>query len=159
MAQNTVEADESTQSQGVIILPSVTRSGQEHRRYDSGDRTLHRLLRFPLTLLETPQSFQGRLASSTGISSYQSGSQRTRNYSRSFLIETIQYGDTLTVIEDITNGSHISDLETAFYGVAAFTPNDGNGQDRCSGPTHYRSDVHASKAHLDIGEAYVGWRR
>jgi len=63
MAQDPVEADESTQSQGVMILPSVTISGTRTADttttegtglYTTGQTTA--ATRLPLTLRETPQS-------------------------------------------------------------------------------------------------------
>ncbi|WP_109791122.1 MULTISPECIES: TonB-dependent siderophore receptor [Pseudomonas] len=138
MAQDPVEADENTQSQGVMILPSVTISGtrtpdttttEGTGLYTTGQTTA--ATRLPLTLRETPQSIsvvtrqrmddqkldsvQGVLESTTGISPYQSDSQRTSFYSRGFLIDNIQYDGIPAVIGDVINGSGISDLETAFY--------------------------------------------
>ncbi|GAB1617463.1 TonB-dependent siderophore receptor [Pseudomonas sp. NGC7] len=138
MAQDTAKVDESTQPSGVITLPQVTIIGKE--AYDplttegTGLYTIDQTTaatRLPLTLRETPQSVsvvtrqrmddqkldtvQGVLENTTGISAYQSDSQRTSFYSRGFLIDNIQYDGIPAVIGDVINGSGVSDLETAFY--------------------------------------------
>ncbi|MEN1831696.1 TonB-dependent siderophore receptor [Pseudomonas lijiangensis] len=138
MAKESVDADESTSSQEVMFLPSLTISGtgtsdatttEGTELYTTGRTTA--ATRLPLTLRETPQSVsvvtrqrmddqkldsvQGVLENTTGISIYQSDSQRTSFYSRGFLIDNIQYDGVPAVIGDVVNGSGISDLETAFY--------------------------------------------
>ncbi|KPY30096.1 hypothetical protein ALO52_200108 [Pseudomonas syringae pv. primulae] len=138
MAKESVDADESTSSQEVMFLPSLTISGtgtsdatttEGTGLYTTGRTTA--ATRLPLTLRETPQSVsvvtrqrmddqkldsvQGVLENTTGISIYQSDSQRTSFYSRGFLIDNIQYDGVPAVIGDVVNGSGISDLETAFY--------------------------------------------
>lgn len=138
MAQDTAKVDERAQSPGVLTLPSVTINGKEVSNaittegtglYTTGQTTA--ATRLPLTLRETPQSVsvvtrqrmddqkldtvQGVLENTTGISAYQSDSQRTSFYSRGFLIDNIQYDGIPAVIGDVVNGSGISDLETAFY--------------------------------------------
>ncbi|KQQ57294.1 TonB-dependent receptor [Pseudomonas sp. Leaf127] len=121
-----------------MVLPSLTISGtgtsdatttEGTGLYTTGRTTA--ATRLPLTLRETPQSVsvvtrqrmddqkldsvQGVLENTTGISIYQSDSQRTSFYSRGFLIDNIQYDGVPAVIGDVVNGSGISDLETAFY--------------------------------------------
>ena len=138
MAQDTAKTDDGTFSPGEMILPSVTISGigipdatatEGTGLYTTGPTTA--ATRLPLTLRETPQSIsvvtrqrmddqkldsvQEVLENTTGISSYQSDSQRTSFYSRGFLIDNIQYDGIPAVIGDVINGSGISDLETAFY--------------------------------------------
>jgi outer membrane receptor for ferric coprogen and ferric-rhodotorulic acid len=138
MAQGTAKTDDGSFSSGEMILPSMTISGigisdatttEESGLYTTGQTTA--ATRLPLTLRETPQSVsvvtrqrmddqkldsvQGVLENTTGISSYQSDSQRTSFYSRGFLIDNIQYDGIPAVIGDVINGSGISDLETAFY--------------------------------------------
>lgn len=138
MAQDTVKADENTPPQGVMFLPSLTITGkgapggaetEGTRLYTIGQTTA--ATRLPLTLRETPQSVsvvtrqrmddqkldsvQGVLENTTGISSYQSDSQRVSFYSRGFLIDNVEYDGIPAVIGDVINGSGISDLETAFY--------------------------------------------
>ncbi|MGK5024823.1 TonB-dependent siderophore receptor [Janthinobacterium sp. RB2R34] len=87
--------------------------------------------RLPLSLQETPQavtvitrqrmddqqlnSVQGVLENTTGITSYQSDSERTSFYSRGFLINNVQYDGIPTVVGNIVNGSGIGSLDTAFY--------------------------------------------
>ncbi|WP_236707141.1 TonB-dependent siderophore receptor [Pseudomonas sp. Leaf129] len=138
MAKESVDADESTSSQEVMLLPSLTISGtgtsDATTTEGTGLYTTGRITaatRLPLTLRETPQSVsvvtrqrmddqkldsvQGVLENTTGISIYQSDSQRTSFYSRGFLIDNIQYDGVPAIIGDVVNGSGISDLETAFY--------------------------------------------
>ncbi|MFJ3313971.1 TonB-dependent siderophore receptor [Herbaspirillum huttiense] len=85
----------------------------------------------PLSLQETPQavtvmtrqrmddqqlnSVQGVLDNTTGITSYQSDSERTSFYSRGFLINNVQYDGIPTVVGNTVNGSGISAIDTAFY--------------------------------------------
>lgn len=85
----------------------------------------------PLSLQETPQSMtvitrqrmddqqlnsvQSVLENTTGVSAYQSDSERTSFYSRGFLINNVQYDGIPTVVGDIVSGSGISSLDTAFY--------------------------------------------
>lgn len=85
----------------------------------------------PLSLRETPQSVtvitrqrmddqqlnsvQGVLENTTGVSSYQSDSDRTSFYSRGFLINNVQYDGIPTEVGNIINGSGIGSIDTAFY--------------------------------------------
>lgn len=119
-----------------IGLPAVTVTGQLDmattegtRSYTTGETAA--ATRLPLSLKETPQavtvitrqrmddqqlnSLQDVLENTTGISAYQSDSERTSFYSRGFLINNIQYDGIPTVVGDIVNGSGIGSLDTAFY--------------------------------------------
>lgn len=138
MAQETPGTDESASPQGVMTLPSVTITGtvdaddattEGTGSYTTGQTST--ATRLPLSLRETPQSVtvvtrqrmddqkldtvQGVLENTTGISSYQSDSERTSFYSRGFLIDNIQYDGIPTDLGDIISGSGVGSLDTAFY--------------------------------------------
>lgn len=123
-------------SQEAMTLPAVTVTGKEDTATTegTGSYTTSETLaatRLPLSLRETPQSVtvitrqrmddqqlnsvQDVLENTTGVTSYQSDSERTSFYSRGFLINNIQYDGIPTVVGDIINGSGIGSLDTAFY--------------------------------------------
>lgn len=123
-------------SQEGTTLPAITVTGrvdsaatESTGSYTTGE--IAAATRLPLSLQETPQavtvitrqrmddqqlnSVQGVLDNTTGVSSYQSDSERTSFYSRGFLINNVQYDGIPTVVGDIVNGSGIGSLDTAFY--------------------------------------------
>ncbi|MEV4777980.1 TonB-dependent siderophore receptor [Burkholderia sp. LMU1-1-1.1] len=123
-------------SQEEIALPAITVTGRMEpattegtNSYTTGQTAAATHL--PLSLRETPQSVtvitrqrmddqqlnsvQGVLDNTTGVSSYQSDSDRTSFYSRGFMINNVQYDGIPTVVGDIVNGSGIGSLDTAFY--------------------------------------------
>ncbi|WP_254926514.1 TonB-dependent siderophore receptor [Janthinobacterium sp. PC23-8] len=123
-------------SQEEIALPAIVVMGRMESAttegsgsYTTGQTAVATHL--PLSLRETPQSVtvitrqrmddqqlnsvQGVLESTTGVSSYQSDSERTSFYSRGFLINNVQYDGIPTVVGDIVNGSGIGSLDTAFH--------------------------------------------
>lgn len=123
-------------SQEETSLPAITVTDRKDTAttegtgsYTTGETSA--ATRLPLSLNETPQavtvitrqrmddqqldSVQDVLENTTGISLYQSDSERTSFYSRGFLINNVQYDGIPTVIGDIVNGSGISSLDTAFY--------------------------------------------
>ncbi|ARP80543.1 TonB-dependent siderophore receptor [Bordetella genomosp. 8] len=131
-----IQAKEEEASQEGIALPAITVTGHADSAttegtgsYTTGETTA--ATRLPLSLQETPQSItvitrqrmddqqlnsvQDVLENTTGISSYQSDSERTSFYSRGFLINNVQYDGIPTVLGDTVNGSGISSLDTAFY--------------------------------------------
>lgn len=126
----------ATASQSETPLPAVTITAPSDRAstegtgsYISGETTTATHLQ--LSPLESPQSMtvitrqrmddqllnsvQGVLDNTTGITSYQSDSERTSFYSRGFLINNVQYDGIPTVVGSTVNGSGISALDTAFY--------------------------------------------
>lgn len=123
-------------SQEEKSLPAITVTGRldtattgDTGSYNTGETSA--ASRLPMSLRETPQavtvvtrqrmddqqlnSVQGVLESSTGVTSYQSDSERTSFYSRGFLINNVQYDGIPTVVGDIVNGSGIAAVDTAFY--------------------------------------------
>ncbi|WP_252717214.1 TonB-dependent siderophore receptor [Herbaspirillum sp. B65] len=117
-------------------MPAITVTGRAETAttqgtgsYTTGETAA--ATRLPLSLKETPQSVtvvtrqrmddqqlnsvQNVLDNTTGISSYQSDSERTSFYSRGFLINNIQYDGIPTVIGNTVNGSGISAIDTSFY--------------------------------------------
>lgn len=123
-------------SQEGATLPALTVTGRVDSSategtgsYTTGETAA--ATRMPLSLNETPQavtvitrqrmddqqlnSVQGVLDNTTGISSYQSDSERTSFYSRGFLINNVQYDGIPTVVGNVVNGSGIGSLDTAFY--------------------------------------------
>lgn len=133
-AQTQGKAEEATSEE--MVLPAITVTGGlvKTTTEGSGSYTTGRTAaatRLPLTLQETPQSatvitrqrmddqqlnaVQDVLENTTGISSYQSDSERTSFYSRGFLISNIQYDGIPTTLGNIVNGSGIGAIDTAFY--------------------------------------------
>ncbi|MCI3945926.1 TonB-dependent siderophore receptor [Pseudomonas syringae] len=133
--QNQNKNGEKT-SQEAMTLPAISVTGHMDTAttegtgsYTTGQTAAATHL--PLSLRETPQSMtvitrqrmddqqlnsvQDVLNNTTGVSSYQSDSDRTSFYSRGFLINNVQYDGIPTVVGDIVNGSGISSLDTAFY--------------------------------------------
>ena len=127
---------EAKTAQEETTLPAVTVTGRVDEAttegtgsYTTGETAAATHL--PLSLQETPQavtvitrqrmddqqlnSVQGVLESTTGVSSYQSDSERTSFYSRGFLINNVQYDGIPAVVGNIVNGSGIGSLDTAFY--------------------------------------------
>lgn len=123
-------------SQEEIALPAITVTArmESATTEGSGSYTTGQTAtatHLPLSLRETPQSVtvitrqrmddqqlnsvQGVLENTTGVSSYQSDSDRTSFYSRGFLINNVQYDGIPTVVGDIVNGSGIGSVDTAFY--------------------------------------------
>ena len=119
-----------------MTLPAITVTGKEDTATTEGTGSYTTsetvaATRLPLSLRETPQSVtvitrqrmddqqlnsvQDVLENTTGVTSYQSDSERTSFYSRGFLINNIQYDGIPTVVGDIINGSGIGSLDTAFY--------------------------------------------
>ncbi|WP_241463975.1 TonB-dependent siderophore receptor [Rhodoferax saidenbachensis] len=117
------------------VLPAITVTGRMDNAttegtgfYTTNETTATHL---PLSLQETPQSVtvitrqrmddlqlnsvQGVLENTTGVTPYQSDSERTSFYSRGFLINNVQYDGVPTVVGNIVNGSGIGSLDTAFY--------------------------------------------
>lgn len=128
--------DEEHTSQHAMTLPAVTVTGRSDAATTEGTGTYTTgetaaATRLPLSLQETPQavtvitrqrmddqqlnSVQAVLDNTTGVSSYQSDSERTSFYSRGFLINNVQYDGIPTVVGNIVNGSGIGSLDTAFY--------------------------------------------
>jgi len=127
---------EAKTAQEETTLPAVTVTGRVDEAttegtgsYTTGETAAATHL--PLSLQETPQavtvitrqrmddqqlnSVQGVLESTTGVSSYQTDSERTSFYSRGFLINNVQYDGIPAVVGNIVNGSGIGSLDTAFY--------------------------------------------
>lgn len=123
-------------SQEEKTLPAITVTGrmESATTEGTGSYTMGQTAtatRLPLSLQETPQavtvitrqrmddqqlnSVQGVLENTTGITSYQSDSERTSFYSRGFLINNVQYDGIPTVVGNIVNGSGIGSVDTAFY--------------------------------------------
>jgi len=123
-------------SQEETSLPAITVTGRVDSAttegtgsYTTGETAA--AMHLPLSLQETPQavtvitrqrmddqqlnSVQGVLDSTTGVSSYQSDSERTSFYSRGFLINNVQYDGIPAAVGDIVSGSGIGSLDTAFY--------------------------------------------
>lgn len=123
-------------SQEELVLPAMSVTGQMNAAttegtgsYTTGETAA--ATRLPMTLKETPQAVtvitrqrmddqqlntvQSVLDNTTGITSYQSDSERTSFYSRGFLINNVQYDGIPTVVGNTINGSGISALDTAFY--------------------------------------------
>ncbi|WP_440884382.1 TonB-dependent siderophore receptor [Variovorax sp. 22077] len=123
-------------SQDEAALPAITVTGRMDAAttegtgsYTTGETAAATHL--PLSLQETPQavtvitrqrmddqqlnSVQGVLENTTGVSAYQSDSERTSFYSRGFLINNVQYDGILTDVGNIVNGSGIGSVDTAFY--------------------------------------------
>lgn len=123
-------------SQDETALPAITVTGrmdaattQSTGSYTTGETAAATHL--PLSLQETPQavtvitrqrmddqqlnSVQGVLENTTGVSAYQSDSERTSFYSRGFLINNVQYDGIPTDVGNIVNGSGIGSVDTAFY--------------------------------------------
>ncbi|MDP9995137.1 outer membrane receptor for ferric coprogen and ferric-rhodotorulic acid [Variovorax boronicumulans] len=123
-------------SQEGTTLPAITVTGRVDSAategtgsYTTGETAA--ATRLPLSFQETPQSMtvitrqrmndqqlnsvQGVLENTTGVSSYQSDSERTSFYSRGFLINNVQYDGIPTVVGNIVSGSGIGSLDTAFY--------------------------------------------
>lgn len=123
-------------SQEEVALPTIavtdrtdmaTTEGTES--YTTGETAAATHL--PLSLQGTPQSLtviarqrmddqqlnsvQSVLENTTGVSSYQSDSERTSFYSRGFLINNVQYDGIPTLVGNIVNGSGIGSIDTAFY--------------------------------------------
>ncbi|MYM94889.1 TonB-dependent siderophore receptor [Duganella vulcania] len=122
--------------QDEMSLPAITVTGRLSTAttegtgsYTTGQTSLATHL--PLSSQETPQavtvitrqrmddqqldSVQGVLENTTGVTSYQSDSERTSFYSRGFLINNVQHDGIPTVVGDIVNGSGIGSIDTAFY--------------------------------------------
>lgn len=123
-------------SQDETALPAITVTGrmdaattESTGSYTTGETAAATHL--PLSLQETPQavtvitrqrmddqqlnSVQGVLENTTGVSAYQSDSERTSFYSRGFLINNVQYDGIPTDVGNIVNGSGIGSVDTAFY--------------------------------------------
>ncbi|WP_080647984.1 TonB-dependent siderophore receptor [Variovorax atrisoli] len=123
-------------SQDETALPAITVTGrmdaattESTGSYTTGQTAAATHL--PLSLQETPQavtvitrqrmddqqlnSVQSVLENTTGVSAYQSDSERTSFYSRGFLINNVQYDGIPTDVGNIVNGSGIGSVDTAFY--------------------------------------------
>ncbi|MGJ7558493.1 TonB-dependent siderophore receptor [Variovorax sp. RB2P76] len=134
-AQPQNEVEGKTSQEGTS-LPVITVTGRVDSAvtegtgsYTTGETAAATHL--PLSLQETPQavtvitrqrmddqqlnSVQGVLDNTTGVSSYQSDSERTSFYSRGFLINNVQYDGIPAVVGNIVSGSGIGSLDTAFY--------------------------------------------
>ena len=136
-AQQAPDAEPTTSSAAdPLILPNVTISGaapsantENLQSYTTGQTSA--ATRLPLSLRQTPQavtvmtrqrmedqhldSLQDVLINTTGISAYQTDSQRTSFYSRGMLIDNLQYDGVPTAVGSIIDGSGISALDTASY--------------------------------------------
>lgn len=131
-----IQTNAGGESQEEIALPAITVTGpmDTTTTEGTGSYTMGQTsaaTHLPLSLRETPQSVtvitrqrmddqqlnsvQSVLDNTTGVSSYQSDSDRTSFYSRGFLINNVQYDGIPTVVGGIVNGSGISSLDTAFY--------------------------------------------
>ena len=123
-------------SQDEAALPAITVTGrmdaattESTGSYTTGETAAATHL--SLSLQETPQavtvitrqrmddqqlnSVQGVLENTTGVSAYQSDSERTSFYSRGFLINNVKYDGIPTDVGNIVNGSGIGSVDTAFY--------------------------------------------
>ena len=137
MAQETGGAEDSGISPDTAItLPAVNVTGDASTTTTEGTGSYttgqtQAATRLSLSLRETPQSVtvmtrqrmddqqlnsvQDVLENTTGVTSYQSDSERMSFYSRGFLINNIQYDGIPSVVGDIISGSGIGSLDTAFY--------------------------------------------
>lgn len=134
--QSPADSGTAAQAQTQTSLPAVTVTGHAEPATTEGTGTYTTgetaaATHLPLSLRETPQavtvmtrqrmddqqlnSVQGVLDNTTGITSYQSDSERTSFYTRGFLINNVQYDGIPTVVGNTVNGSGISAIDTAFY--------------------------------------------
>ena len=135
-AQGAFAAEPQTQAEETILPAITVTGGKDSAATTEGTHSYttpetSAATRLPLSLQETPQavtvitrqrmddqqldSVQEVLENTSGITSYQSDSERTSFYSRGFLINNIQYDGIPTAVGNVVNGSGIGAIDTAFY--------------------------------------------